>query len=131
MIRLGHTDLVRGKTLLDNADAPKAKKSKKSKADSSDSDWELGWCQQSLSDVDHFKISSATTSKDSSVSFNQSIPPKLPSDDDKSELYEMKSALEKDKGTTSDKKIEPSAVPSPDIKPSKGTFDKLKNLFKF
>lgn len=38
MIRLGHTDLVRGKTLLDNADSPKAKKNKKSKADSSDSD---------------------------------------------------------------------------------------------
>lgn len=44
----------------------------------------------------------------------------------------MKSALDKNEGTTSDKEIEPSSsVPSPDIKPSKGTLDKLKNFFKF
>lgn len=140
MIRLGHTDLVRNDTLIDAVERPKnarTKSAKKPKADSSDSDWELGWCQPSQPDAEHFKISLSEQTK-SPISLTS---PKLPSDDVKQPTIEMTPASDRDKDITGDKEnnnskpIDPPIVPSlggDENQPtSKGTLDKLKNFFKF
>jgi HMG (high mobility group) box len=149
MIRLGHTDIVRNETLIDSEDRPKKVRAKeaakKNKAESSDSDWKLGWCQNSLPDAEHFKISLSEHQQDHSISSHPSKPPELTLSDDKNERHEMKqppSASEGEKDTTSDEEIiknsKPPIVPPPSSSPpaenqpaSKGTLDKLKKFFKF